>query len=304
MIELSFRQSEFTAFKSCRRNWALNYRLNLERKRQRPGTAGTGTLVHKGLEAYYLGQEWQSAVSGLWYESSGVYEGEDLASYGKQLDLARIILTGYVDWVAETGADAGWTIKSVERQLSVPFGNVAGAHVTVTGKADLEIEDEYGLPKLIDHKTRDSMAGDPLDGMDQQRLTYAVLRMLEDKTMYAGAIHNILRRVKRSATAKPPFYGRKEIHFTVDQLRRHYTHMRVLLEEMVPLALDIRATGGGQVDAPELYPNPHRDCSWRCPFLDVCPMMDDGGAWQWVLDEAFVERPPETMEIQPKERVL
>ncbi|HYF44608.1 MAG TPA: hypothetical protein VD926_00265, partial [Acidimicrobiales bacterium] len=121
---------------------------------------------------------------------------------------------------------------------------------------------------------------------DWQRKTYAVLRMMEDGTLFNGCDHVILRKVLRSSKSKPPYYGVHELTFTIEELRRHYTLLVAMLNEMVPLAAGL-ADGSIKLDDPRLYPNPHRDCSWDCKFLDVCPMFDDGGAWQWMLDEFF-----------------
>lgn len=39
-----------------------------------------------------------------------------------------------------------------------------------------------------------------------------------------------------------------------------------------------------------LYPNPTRDCSWDCSFLDLCIMLDDGSEWEYLLDELMMQR--------------
>lgn len=303
-MDLEFRQSEL--FEPCLRKWALAYRRQLVRKRERPSKAGIGTLAHKGLERIYLGEiDWELTVRQLWEAGAATIEDkpEYVKEYRKQLDLTLVMVSGYESWLAETGADVGWEIVSVERRLRAPWRayevpGIGTVNVTITGQADLEILDEYGLPRLVDHKTRDSVAPSAMDSMDQQRLTYGVLRMLEDGTLYAGAIHNILRRVGRTAAAKPPFYGRNEQTFTIDQLRKHYQHMDARIARLVPLAARIECKVLG-LDSPELFPSPDSTCSWRCQFKDVCPMFDDGSDWAWSLNELF--KPSETLEINSGE---
>jgi len=39
-----------------------------------------------------------------------------------------------------------------------------------------------------------------------------------------------------------------------------------------------------------LYPNPTRQCHWMCSFLAPCVTMDDGGDWEYELNQEFSER--------------
>lgn len=293
---LVFRQSDFRSFKDCRRTWAAGMRLGgagLERKRVRPGTAGVGTLFHKGAEVYYLGGDGVAAIRQLHAADRLKVDEGYLDTYDKQLDLALAMFKGYVAWVAETGADVGMTVVGAESTLCVEWPGFPGVYVT--GKLDLDLLDEFGNPKMIDFKTRASVEPQPDDNMDEQRLTYAVLKMLETGQLYAGLLHRYIKRVKRTGTAKPPFYAEHEVHVTLEQLRRHFTLLSTQLTEMVPLARGIQ-DGTITLDDPRLYPHVTKDCSWKCPFLDVCPMVDDGGDWQWALDAFFQPRSTDTMD--------
>jgi hypothetical protein len=44
---------------------------------------------------------------------------------------------------------------------------------------------------------------------------------------------------------------------------------------------------GKEMLNPELaiYPNPTKDCSWDCPFTDMCLAMEEGADWQFYLDD-------------------
>lgn len=304
-MNLTFRQSEL--FDPCRRHWALSYRRRLEPVRQRPSKAGIGTLVHKGLEHLYdttLAMGPDAAMTALWEEGALTIQDrpEWVKEYGKQLVLARRMLQGYEQWLEETGADAGLTVTGVERTVAASWGSyevpgIGVVNVTVTGKADLEVIDEWGMPRLIDHKTRDQIESRPTP-FDPQRLTYGLLRYLEDGTLYAGGMHNVLRRVLRSGSAKPPFYGRTdEVHFSLPLLRKHHRHISARLQEMVPLAAMLEA-GAIELDDPRLFPTIN-DCSWKCDFIEVCPLFDDGSDWEWALNEAF--KPAGILEINDNE---
>lgn len=39
-----------------------------------------------------------------------------------------------------------------------------------------------------------------------------------------------------------------------------------------------------------LYPNPTRQCPYMCSFLAPCVTMDDGGDWEWELEQEFSSR--------------
>lgn len=294
MVDFTFRQSELHEWLLCRRRTDWNYWQSLAPRHEGPTAASLGTLVHAGLEDGYRKQ------SGLWDVEGPNAGPPDL--YGrmratadpKQAELADIMLRGYWEWVETTGADAGWTILAVEKQVTVEWPTlIHGQSVAVTGKADLIIRDAFDLERLVDHKTVDAL-GAKQPPSDFQRQTYAVLKLLIDGETYAGAMHNKLRKVKRGVNAKPPFYGRDEIHFNLAQLRSHYRHMDAILNEMVYTRL-VLADAEAQADAATvddlehrlLPPSPTKDCSWRCSFYHLCPMRDDGSAWQSFIGDNF-----------------
>jgi hypothetical protein len=42
-----------------------------------------------------------------------------------------------------------------------------------------------------------------------------------------------------------------------------------------------------------IYPNPTRDCSWDCDFLQACLSVDDGSDWQWEIEQNTFDREEE-----------
>lgn len=272
--DFTFRQSELKEWKLCRRRTKWNYWDRLAPVVDEVGPASLGTLVHAGLEDYYTRQMTGS--------HNARYCELKATADPAQEELAAIMLRGYVEWVEQTGADAGLTIVGVEDQVTVRWPSLIHGHtVDVTGKADLIVVDAFGLDRLLDHKTVQNL-NDPQPPQDDQRMTYAVLKMIRDGRTYAGASHNKLRKVKRTGSAKPPFYGRDEIHFTERQLNSHMLHMEAILNEMVYTQLLLRSAEPGTADNLEhalLWPNPTRDCSWRCEFRTLCQLRDDGVTW-------------------------
>lgn len=278
--------------KRCARKTKWNYRDGLVKKVNTEATkADLGTLVHTALQHYYeSGTNPVATVEAKELQLSIENPAEALLQKDNYT-LGKIMLRGYIEWLAETGADAGLTVTGVERELVVPFGEVQGVQVFLTGKFDLEVVDGLGRPLLFDHKTVAAIATDPMELMDEQRLTYSVLRRMDDGVVYQGAIHNQLRRVKRTATAKPPFYARTPITFNDTQLRNHYRHMQSTVDGIVSAALAYEQSPDQDTDEHLLYPpNPTRDCKWDCRFRDICVLRDDGSDWEWVRDNWYTGR--------------
>ncbi len=42
----------------------------------------------------------------------------------------------------------------------------------------------------------------------------------------------------------------------------------------------------------ECPPRPSRDCLWKCPFLKICPMFDDGSRVEAAIEEHYEVRNP------------
>lgn len=288
---LRIRQSELASWADCRRRTTLQYLEGWRRKRTvglllPPSKADIGTLVHSGLEHYYRDNMQPHLFIGNQGREIADKFPEGLSKeWTEAYNLAFIMAKGYVAWVEETGADAGLIITGVEREMEVYWGEVGGYDVFIVGHIDLEAIDALGRPVLIDHKSVQSLT-EPAGPADFQRATYAVLRVMEDGTRYGALIHNQLRRVKRSARSKPPYYGRSEVQFNEVQLRKHWQTINVIVNEIVA-AKGRLDSGEITLDDPSLYARPSRDCSWRCPFFNICPMLDDGSDWEWYLDEAY-----------------
>lgn len=295
-----FRQSAIKEWKTCKRQAMLDYFADgtgYEKTREAtdaPSAGGRelGTLVHTGVEAYYRNEDPFDAINAdqAAEEEAGVLHKDRL----KEFQLARLMLEGYLDWLAETGADIGERTVKVEVPLSVEVANICGETITVTGRLDRLVEDEVTGEFIIeDTKTVQSFEDLRWLAMGDQLLTYNILVRLGG-VPGVGPIspsrgrHNQLRKVGRGPQAKPPFYSRVEVPFNDTQMSNHWTHLMATLREMVTAAQAIESD-------PELhhtyaYPNPTRDCTWRCDFLDICPMMDDGGYWRHTLGELYRPR--------------
>lgn len=267
--------------------------MGLDREEENARTSDVGTLYHAGLQALYSDADPFAPIHAAKAEHIQRLAGGELPKdWANTYELAEIMVEGYIDWIAETGADADYRTLNVERRIEVEFDTILGDTIIITGQLDHEVVHEpTGLHYLRDHKSVQSMdqAGRQLQ-VDDQLLTYAVLKMLEDGTHIAGAEHNMAKRVKRTATAKPPFYERAQVTFNIEQLRNHYRHMHGTLTEMIRAYQTLEAN-------PELHhdicpPTPTRDCGWDCsaPGIDGCILVDDNSDVESFIRDICVRR--------------
>jgi hypothetical protein len=268
--------SELQTFKECRRRWYLQYVRKLVRIREDPiGPAHLGTRVHEALALYYQHLNVATPESIINFHDQLVTA--DLNRFpdreqeiSKEAELSRIMLEGYFPWLEESGADEGLEVVGAEQELQ--FEILPG--IVLQGKIDIRVRRVVdGARKVLDHKTVMNFV-EPIAylPLDEQHRTYLLLEKLLDidEARIDGVIWNMLRKVKRSATAKPPFYDRTEISVNDFVLRDFYDRVCAELLELV--ALEDRILNG---DLSSVFPHATRDCRWKCPFFGVCPTMDD-----------------------------
>ncbi len=284
--------SEIQAFKRCRRKWWLTYYRKLRPVREKnSGALRLGTNVHAALEAMYSlePQDPIEVIRNL-YEAERtaaleIDDHEGLVKINKDGDLAMAMIEGYVQWVAETGVDDDLDVFSVEEEISVDLEAVP---VTLIGKLDTRVRRRSdGRILSMDHKTAISI--DDLvrqTELLEQPMMYQLLERLNapEGEHVTGGVYNILRKVKRTGSSKPPFYHREYIHHNDHELRSFWKRIHGVLRDMVTVhdALD-----NGADPANVAYPTPTKDCSWDCDFRAICPMFDDGSHVEGIIESAY-----------------
>jgi hypothetical protein len=231
--------SELKTHKRCPRKWWLAYHRKLDPgKREVQGARSIGTRVHFALADYYSGsfdpEEALRTYREISDEDLAFADSEfaDTTKLCSEIELGRIMLEGYFDWLAEEGMDEGLTVIAAETPIEAPIPEFENVHIR--GKLDLRLQrDSDGARLFLDHKTVGSLQ--QANGtiiQDEQMLTYHLLEKLE---AYAigdesgertdGGLYNMLRKVKRTATAKPPFYDRIEVRHNDTELRNFYVRI-------------------------------------------------------------------------------
>jgi hypothetical protein len=302
--------SEVQTFKECRRKWWLSwYRGLVSRTVEVQGVRNTGTRFHIAMEAYYVpaGQPAGNPFAALevaQQEDWKIFAAQQDPSFpdektAKKLrsdfDLERIMLEGYLEWLRETGVDANLEVVASETFVSAPFldGFKNSPSVTLIGKIDTRFRDvRTGRTKFMDNKTVVSFEDPRLLKINQQTLHYQLLLWLDStgEEWCDEALYNMIRRVKRTEKAKPPFFKRESIPRNRLELEAYKRQLTGTITEMQEVERKITKD-------PALVPflisnRPSRDCTWKCPFFTVCHMFDDGSRVEDAVERFYEVKDP------------
>lgn len=292
--------SEIQTFKDCRRKWWFAYYRELGFKRSETEVSGArslGTRVHLALEGLYTREENPLQVlHDVYLHDAQEFEAagrspEEVAELWKEYDLANAMVSGYLDWATEEGVDDGLELVASEDVIEVP-SHVPG--VMLRGKLDQRVVRKVDGARLFrDFKTVGDLKT-PMATlhMDEQMKFYQLLEHMESLHLTNrepqwrtdGALYLMLRKVKRTAAAKPPFYGQLEVHHNAEEIRTMWYRVAKIIEEIVQARQQLDAGGNHHYVVP---PRPSRDCTWKCDFFAVCSMADDGSDLDGALGEYY-----------------
>lgn len=304
--------SEVATFKRCRRKWWLAWYRGLRLARESPtGPRAVGDRVHRALAQWYVHDlaarvDPRSALEALiTTDTQAVLEKfkDDEALPGMLLkmlkddDLERAMMAGYVQWLEETGADSNYEVLASERYEDSLLPGLQGRNgvpVYIIAKLDAKVRRRSdGVLRYMDHKTvADFASKTMLLAIDEQMLWYGLIEILENTPLgerSGGAIYNMMRRVKRTVKAKPPFYERMEVTHNRHQLEKFYEQLWGTITDL--LSLESRLDDGASHHQ-VAYPNPNSDCTWDCDFRMVCPLFNDGSRVEGMVSTYYVAGDP------------
>ena len=287
--------SEIQTFKDCRRKWWLSYYRRLRpRTESKTGALALGSRVHQALDDYYSkGIPLLEAHAALIAQDKADLEAQirDTYDLDAEAELGRIMLEGYLDWIEENGIDAELEMISTEEIIEMPLFD---GKVILQGKIDMRVRRKAdGVRMFRDFKTVGGSFTDfaAMAHMNEQILTYMMLETAQNKEgeRSEGGIFTMLKKVKRSANARPPFYEQMEVRHNVFALRSFWKRIHGVIADMMRVR---KALDEGEAHQFVAYPKPSRDCKWKCQFFAICPMFDDGSAAEQALSEAYVSSDP------------
>lgn len=316
-----YTHSEVSTFMECRRRWWLGSFRHLRPKyRKVTGAAPIGTRAHAALAPYYVPRDYahaadeegkapvgpldpretleqviaedratliesiQTQPSGDGWMDEAFDPSSELKDFESEVELCRIMIAGYMEWLEETGADSDYeVVLPSETAVSVEFRSGE----SLAGRLDAQVAQiSTGAHLGIDHKTGDF--GDLRSALrdDDQMLRYEILRRANFPDVRSdGMLFNMLRKVKRSAKAKPPFYDRMTVNFNQHQIESAWVRTMAVINDIREVEQRLLA---GEDHRTAVYKRRTKDCSWRCEFFAVCPLFDDGSRAEDMVQSLFV----------------
>lgn len=253
------------------------------------GALALGMRIHAALDHHYsTGVPLLDAHTALVEKDRAILLDQmlDTGDLDAEADLGRIMLEGYLQWVDDEGIDQELEMISTEEVIIAPLFN---GEVELQGKLDMRVRRKLdGVRFFRDFKTIGSSFTEFNKGaqMNEQILTYMLLEHATNQgdERCEGGLFTLLRKVKRSASAKPPFYEQVEVRHNVFTLRSFWKRIHGTIADLMRTR---RALDEGEDPAFVAYPRPSRDCSWKCQFYTICSMIDDGSAAEQAISEMF-----------------
>jgi RecB family exonuclease len=284
--------SEIQTFKDCRRRWWFVYYRRLQPKQKDyTGALALGSRVHEALDQYYSSD---MTVDLLEVHSQLVANDRkllmdayrDTSDLDSEAELGHLMLDGYLEWVEDEGIDIELERISNEEIISMPM---LDGSVELQGKIDMRVRRKADGARLFrDFKTVGGSFADfgSTAHMNEQILTYMTLEAAQNKEgeRSDGGIFTMLRKVKRSASARPPFYQQIEVRHNIFALRAFWQRLTGTISDLMNVR---KALDDGISHQLVAYPRPSRDCKWKCPFFAICPLVDDGSAAEAAISDAF-----------------
>ena len=298
LVPYILSNSEIQVFKDCRRKWWLNYYRRLQPKQKDyTGALALGSRIHEALDQYYS----SDGEVGLLDAHAALVKSDmaklvadyrDTFDLEAEAELGRIMLEGYLQWMDDEGIDSNLEKISNEEIITMPLFN---GEVILQGKLDMRVRRKTdGVRMFRDFKTVGGSFSDFANQaqMNEQILTYMMLEHAQNLVpgeRSEGGIFTMLKKVKRTANAKPPFFEQIEVRHNVFTMRSFWQRIHGTIADLMGVK---KALDQGADPNYVAYPRPTKDCKWKCQFYNVCPLIDDGSAAEAAIEQMYVVADP------------
>lgn len=310
------RTSERRDWKRCRWRWNLGYNKGYTPKEDKPALR-FGDLVHQALAIYYppgteRGPHPAETFQKLYNEEANKYGDFGVRHDEEWLNAEELGIEMLEHYVEVYGADPMIEVIAPELPFAIDLYTRDGKRylVTAVGTFDALYRNlRLNRIGLLEHKTTVSidkkLKALPLD--EQAGSYWALAGMALRQSGYLGEhedidhiYYNFLRKAKRdtrpqnergqflnkdgsiSKQQPPPYFKRQPIY-------RDEPDRRNLLWRLRAEAWEMSLARAGKLP---IYKNPTDDCSWDCPFYDVCELHETGADWESMLELAYEIQDP------------
>ena len=283
--------SEIQVFRECPRKWYLQYYLGLAKKKKETyGPLRLGSRVHESLEKYYKDgvlvqdtyKEELAKDLEVFIASGDDQEPDLVKKFNKEAELGLAMLEGYLEWVDENNLDVNLETIGIEQQLQVPMFD---GKLILQGKIDRKvINKDSGKISNMDYKTAISFdVFDKTYNQSEQIRMYSLLEILsETEHRVDGGIYRVLKKVLRAPSLKGSAFKEYYTHLSRTDIESYYRKLVNTLQQMINVR-DRLDSGENHLDV--VWNNFVRDCSWKCPFYNSCPLLDDGSDFEGYSEE-------------------
>jgi RecB family exonuclease len=223
-----------------------------------------GSIGHAALAKWYKEGCDDEACLKLIADMYTQVELEYDTSLQEDYELLDLILRRYFAWARENDNFA--EIVSLEQKFEIQIGGQP-----VIGYIDGVVRSNSGSIWLLEHKFNKQVSTRHID-LDPQMSLY----LLAARTMgidARGVLFNVIRVAEGGIAAKQPV-ERVKVYRNSEGLSYIYEEVESQVAEMA----DFHDNGIGHI-----YRNPTKDCSWDCPFFNVCLSVNDNGDADSVL---------------------
>jgi hypothetical protein len=261
------------------------------------GALALGSRIHEALDQYYssngeVGLLEAHAELVKKDMTTLVAEYRDTSTLESEAELGRIMLEGYLQWIEDEGIDAELDMISTEEIIEMPM---LDGEVILQGKLDMRVRRKIdGVRMFRDFKTVGGSFSDFASQaqMNEQILTYMLLESAQNTEpgeRSEGGIFTMLKKVKRTANAKPPFYEQMEVRHNIFTMRSFWQRINGTISDLMGVKKSLDAGADPNFVA---YPRPTKDCKWKCQFYTICPLIDDGSAAEAAIEQMYVVSDP------------
>lgn len=312
---LTVTYSGIGRFTACRRMWYLSEVEALRPiKEELTGPLPFGQRMHSALEAWGNNAVedpydiWDALMSTAYVAAQNL--GHNTEKLEKEHELGAVMLKGFLPWIESSGFFSVFETLDVEAalkdhlmvQVPVLVGDAANGYevhqakvkVLIRGKADQiirrTIDDSHWI---LDWKTTASFADNTLIALaksPQMRIYARLAKMANPDVKFYGGYLGLLRKVKQTPRAIPPFYALHEVPMNKTDMIAYQQRLYAVVTDMAQALVRLKS---GQHPDSIAYFTPSRVTCTSCVFRHPCDLMADypAGAVDMLANE-FVKHNP------------